>query len=319
MKSIYIIIVLAVSAVAGFFNLKLPENEKPQDIQKEVVVNETIPKPEIKVLPAQKSTKILIVGDISFDRYIRRVSNDKGGDFIFSCIDDLLKSSDFVVGNLEGPITDNASISMGTVMGTPANFVFTFPTTSAELLKKHNISLVNLGNNHIGNFGMEGVASTKEYLKTAKVGYFGGLGADEPVYRKDGISFISYNEFGGQSPKKVALKIVEEKKKGNIVIVYAHWGEEYVDSVPRLRSVATLFAENGADAVVGSHPHIVLPSEYIGKTLVYYSLGNFIFDQYWDPEVMKGVALFLDISDGKITHKEFPIILKKDGRTCPNY
>ncbi len=269
-----------------------------------------------EVLPAPESTKILIVGDIQLDRYIRKVGNMSGGDFIFSCIDPFLSDYNFVVGNLEGPITENTSISMGTVIGSPENYVFTFPTTSAELLARHNIEVVNLGNNHIGNFGMSGFSLTKEFLNIAGVNYFGGIIGDEPIYSRENISFVSYNEFGGQSPEKVAEIIKSEKQNGKIVIVYAHWGDEYIDSSPRLRGNATLFAESGADLVVGSHPHIVLSSEHIGNTAVYYSLGNFVFDQYWNEEVSTGLTLALDIKDGKINISEFPVTLHKDGRTC---
>lgn len=77
--------------------------------------------------------RILFVGDMMFDRYIRQVGYNKGEDFIFSCIGDFLKDSDLVVGNLEGSITDNPSISMGSEIDTPDNYVFTFPPSTAEL------------------------------------------------------------------------------------------------------------------------------------------------------------------------------------------
>jgi hypothetical protein len=89
-----------------------------------------------------------------FDRRIREITEKTGGDYIFSCIDDLLKSVDLVVGNLEGPITKNKSVSKGSVVGSSDNYRFTFPTTTAELLFRHNIRAVTLGNNHINNFGL---------------------------------------------------------------------------------------------------------------------------------------------------------------------
>jgi len=264
--------------------------------------------------------KILIVGDMMFDRYIRQVGNKKGADFIFSCIDTLLKNADFVLGNLEGPITDNSSISQGTVMDSPENYNFTFPTTTAEMLFKHNIKLVSIGNNHISNYGLAGMDSTRQYLSDAGVDYFGGLENNSSIYRTEDkgvkLSFVNYNEFGGDSVDKVAEIIATEHALGRIVIVYDHWGQEYSDDVEQIRGIAKLFALNGADLIVGSHPHIVLPREYIGNTLVYYSLGNFIFDQYWDPKAIQGLAILIKISDQKITAEEYPVVLNKDGRTC---
>lgn len=111
--------------------------------------------------------------------------------------------------------------------------------------------------------------------------------------------------------------IADEKSKGKIVIVYAHWGQEYSNDVSNMRDTAKLFSDSGADVIMGSHPHIVLSSEYIGKTLVYYSLGNFIFDQYFDTNVRQGLTVALTIANNKIEAKEYPVKLETSGRTCP--
>jgi gamma-polyglutamate biosynthesis protein CapA len=255
-----------------------------------------------------------------FDRYIRQVSDKKGDDFVFSCIDPLLQDADMVVGNLEGPITENISRSLKSVVGSPDNYTFTFPTTTTSTLSKHNIKVVNIGNNHISNFGRTGLLSTQNFLDMTDVGYFGGFVGNTSVYRvtKNGInlSFVSFNQFGGESAEKIASTTAKEKAEGRTVIIYTHWGEEYSYEISNIKRIATLFAENGADVIIGSHPHIVLPNEYIGKTLVYYSLGNFIFDQYFNKDVTKGLAIQLDISKDKIGIKEYSLNLKTDGRTC---
>ena len=286
-------------------------------------------KPEIRslgqlLLPKvfeTKETKILFVGDMFFDRYIRQVGNSKGGDFVFSCVSDFLKDFDLVVGNLEGPITGNPSISLGTEIENPENYVFTFPPNTAKLLAKNNIKIVNLNNNHIGNFGEEGIILTKRYLGEAGIKYFD----NKTIYRtKIGgidMSFISYNEFSGESAEKVAQKIKEEKEKERMVFVYAHWGDEYSEVPNRVAKTAELFAKSGADFIVGSHPHIILPSQSFDfaqdrKTTVYYSLGNFIFDQYWNKEVSTGLVLELNIKDKNITATEHYVSLNKNGQTC---
>ena len=145
--------------------------------------------------------------------------------FLAEILANFLKDSDLVVGNLEGPITNNSSISIKSEVGTSTNFVFTFPLTTAKLLAKNNIKLVNLGNNHIVNFGQEGIASTKKYLTEVGVSYFGQ--PREALAKWGNISFISYNEFGGDLSEKISEKIKEEKNNGQIVFVYSHWGDEY--------------------------------------------------------------------------------------------
>jgi poly-gamma-glutamate capsule biosynthesis protein CapA/YwtB (metallophosphatase superfamily) len=265
--------------------------------------------------------RILFVGDIFLDRYIRQQSDRYGTDFPFSCVDSLLKSADFVVGNLEGPVTDNASISEGSVAGSVENFQFTFPTTTPALLLGHNIRVVDIGNNHVNNFSQAGIVSTHRALDEGGVGYFGGVGGDEPIYRTtvNGIpfSFVSYNQFGGRPAADVALSITAEHEAGRHVIVFSHWGVEYSTSTSEIAPVALLFAQSGADAVIGAHPHIILPHTMIGDVPVYYSLGNFIFDQYWNADVTHGLALMISFSSrgiGKIT--EYQVQMGRDGRTC---
>ncbi len=270
---------------------------------------------------AHSRATLIFVGDMFFDRYIRTTSRMHGVDHPLSCVDTFLKRADMVIGNLEGPITDEDSISEGTEIGSAENYQFTFPSTTAKLLKKHNIGIVDLGNNHIANFGREGQRSTETYLTKAGVGYFGGMLGDEPVLEKDisgvPLSFVSYNAFLGTSSDAVAYTIASEAKKGRTVIVFAHWGEEYSTSTDTLRSDATLFASSGAKFIVGAHPHVVLPHEAIGGVPVYYSLGNFIFDQYWNDMVRHGLALTIEVEDGKVINiTEHKTQLLTDGRTC---
>ena len=116
---------------------------------------------------------VLFAGDMMFDRTIRTTTDEKGGDYIFSCIGPILRDADFVVANLEGPITSTSSVSVGSIVGGKNNYTFTFPVLTARLLYEHNIRIVNIGNNHILNFGTWGLEETKRYLDAAGVGYFG--------------------------------------------------------------------------------------------------------------------------------------------------
>lgn len=267
-----------------------------------------------------KNTKILFVGDMMFDRKIREITEEKGGDYIFSCIKDLLKSVDFVVGNLEGPITLNNSLSKGSKVGSQNNYRFTFPTTTAKLLKENNFGVVSLGNNHIGNFGQEGVLSTRQYLDEVDVGHFGGLKDDEYIYYKDinniSFAFISYNFFGGNDYNFVAEKIRSENSLGKKVVIFAHWGDEYSNNIENLKFIAKKFVEAGASLIVGSHPHIVLSNENVDDVPVYYSLGNFIFDQYWEESVRNGLAVLFEFEGGFIKTTEYPVEIFRDGRVC---
>ena len=269
---------------------------------------------------------ILFGGDMMFDRSVRRVADEKGGDFILSCIDSVLQGADLVVANLEGPITEHASVSATSTPGDEFNYTFTFPPATAELLYAHNIRVVNVGNNHILNFGRTGLASTLEFLHNADVAYFG-----DPVHsgiaigaiRGIPLEFINYNEFAPNGPAQAASTTIAQIQKaragGYIPIVYTHWGIEYATtSSAYSRELAHSFVDAGAEIVIGSHPHVVEEHEmYRGKN-IYYSLGNFIFDQYWNDDVRNGLLVRVEFSaSGVQSVQEIPIRLEQDRRTCP--
>ncbi len=268
----------------------------------------------------REPVRLLFVGDILLDRQIRQVMEARGDEYPFSCMAKRLKEYVAVIGNLEGPITPYASVSMGSTIGSPENYRFTFPTTSARLLASHNILIVNIGNNHIWNFGREGIESTQHYLAEAGVASFGAPEQNYAIYRTtfDGrpFSFVGFNEFGGLGVASTTELIRTEASEGQTTVVYAHWGEEYAPVSDRIKGFARSFVDAGAVLVVGAHPHIVLPSESYRGRMIYYSLGNFIFDQYWNEEVSRGLALEAVFHGGGLTLHELPLEMLRDGRTC---
>ncbi len=277
---------------------------------------------EAPVPAALSEAKLLFVGDMFFDRYIRKTIREKGGDHVFSCMKELFDAHDMVIGNLEGPITDEDSISEGSEIGSPENYRFTFPSSTARLLAEHGVHAVSLGNNHINNQGRAGLASTQRFLAGSGVGYFGGMKGDEPVLEAEingvPIAFIGYNEFLGEGAATTSLLVAAERAQGRLPIVFAHWGDEYSTATARLKPIAEEFASSGAALIVGAHPHIVLSDEVIASsTPVFYSLGNFIFDQYWSADVRRGIALSVVFDqNGARDIVRYDTELSRNGKTC---
>ncbi len=268
--------------------------------------------------PAQAT--IIFGGDMMFDRTVRQAIDARGGDYIFSCLDDTLRQADAVVANLEGPITDDPSISVGSKPGDDLNFTFTFATSTATLLARHHVTAVNLGNNHILNFGVDGASSTIRYLRDAGVGYFGDPiehAVFEDTVHGINIAFVGYNEFGGAASTTRA-QIRAERVRGYLPIVYTHWGIEYATTSPQyVRDLAHSFVDAGAMMVIGSHPHVVEDHETYHGVPIYYSLGNLIFDQYWNNDVRHGLLLFVLLNDeGVASVRPIPVELEHDRRTC---
>ena len=278
---------------------------------------------EASNIQSGEPVKILFVGDMMFDRHIREAVEKYGsGDYnyILGPLKDKLSESDLVVGNLEGPITDHESTSVNTKIGESKNFVFTFDPAVAKVLFDNNIKLVNLGNNHILNQGAKGIEQTKKYLDEAGVGYFGSDGSSALVKDIGGvkIGFVGYNYSVSGSEETAIENIKSAKGQSDIVVVCPHWGTEYKTGDPgeTVRNLAHRFVDAGADAIIGTHPHVVQSSEeYKGKK-IYYSLGNFVFDQYFQKETMEGLGVELMINpDRTVEFSELKFEITKRGQT----
>ena len=256
-----IIIVAALTATICFLVFK---NTNAQISYPEKI---TLPKIIVK---EKQDIQLLFVGDLMFDRGIRYYANLNGGnDYIFDKIHSTLLQNDLVIANLEGPITDNKSISSGTIPGSTNNYYFTFDKSVANTLFNQNIKLVNLGNNHILNFDYQGLKSTEEYLTKANVDYFGAPGSNNSSIQDISgvkVAFISYDQFNLSQPEEVIAKIAKLKLESDIVIIFSHWGEEYqLTQSENQTELAHQFIDAGADLIIGSHPHVIQPiEEYIG-------------------------------------------------------
>lgn len=293
--------------------------------KEKIVSNSSSPEKvaEISQNKIRKEISLIFVGDLMFDRTIRQISQKKGNDYIFEKINPFLNDSDAVIANLEGPITDNKSMSVGTVVGEKGHFSFTFDKSLTATLARNNIKVVDIGNNHILNFGKKGLNQTEEYLKESGVDYFG-----DPLQKENNhiikeiagikVGFVSFNQFGGGDVNEVAKNIEAIRNKADIVVVFSHWGKEY-EKIPsdKIRSLAHSFIDAGADLVVGSHPHVIQDKETYKGKMIYYSLGNFIFDQYFSAETMKGLAVKVTINPETMSLKfnDFPLFLEKTGQT----
>lgn len=275
--------------------------------------------------PAKEDLQILFTGDLMFDRGIRYYAKKNGAnEFIFDQIYPILANQDLVVSNLEGPITDNYSVSSGTAIGSTNNFIFTFDKSVAETLYAENIKLVNLGNNHILNFGKSGLKSTENYLSEAKVEFFGAPDSNRSIIKKVGdleIAFVSYNEFFGSAKLDEAKTIAEIQKlksETDFIIVLPHWGIEYTtEPTQEIRDMAHQFINAGADSIIGTHPHVVQSIEDYNGKKIYYSLGNFIFDQYFEENVRNGLGVILKINPEtkSLKFEELNFYLQSGGQT----
>lgn len=269
----------------------------------------------------KKQITLLAFGDLMLDRNVF-LKTQKAGDFAFPFINInlFLKGADFRLANLEGPITKFESVA------TRDNRMrFTFSLRFLEELKKR-FDIFSLANNHTLDFGEDGLKQTKDFLAQEEIGFFGDFKnrkeSISKVIEKNGIKigFVGYHALVYKNLSEIIKEIQDIKNKSDFVIVFSHWGDEYqVMFSSSQQEEARMFIDAGADLILGSHPHVIQPIEIYKNKVIFYSLGNFIFDQYFSQETMEGlsVGILLEKSYNKIkaSYSLFPFIIS--GKSQP--
>lgn len=275
-----------------------------------------------------QQTTLLFTGDILLDRGVRRVIEYKGADALFSRgIDSLFRTTDVVVGNLECPATKiQAPVQK--------RFIFRGEPEWLKVLHRHGFTHLNLCNNHSIDQGREGLMDTKRQIEMAGMTAVGaGCNMDEaaqPVLlakspRKvwlltslrlalENQAYLTDKPTVSQESMESLISRIKKLKKADstaIVIVSLHWGGEHtLRPVPRQRLEARQLIDAGADALVCHHTHTLQTiEEYKGKK-IYYSIGNFIFDQS-KPLNSKACMVRLKVTPKTMVTETIPITIKK--------
>lgn len=233
-------------------------------------------------------TKIALLGDIGlFGRHV--AANPNAPEF-FSDVADRLAGYDLVAGNLETPISTG-----GSRKGGKSAYLRASPHEVA-LLKQLNVGAVTLANNHILDFGREGLIETQRVLDEAGIAYFGvgqrplnmNLGGEEIrllgycSYDTNPLGLIS-GDIDPFSVRALENDLAKAREDGAFPIISLHFGAEH-RSYPSPRHQAALkhLAARYDFILHGHHPHMFQPVEAWRKSLLAYSLGNFCFDTVMD-------------------------------------
>ena len=232
------------------------------------------------------------VGDMLLADAAQKYLDKRGHAWPFEHMRELLKA-DSLIGNAEGPITDNTD-----KYNEGQRWSYNADPAAAAALKEIGFTAMSLGNNHLMDRGPAGVDDTMRHLGDAGIGVFGGglqnvaaepylldtehgkvaiVGFGDkwkhaPPARKQKFGVIPFNK------KSIAEGYKRAKDAGAYwVVAYVHWGKNYAPVRKDQRKGAKLFADAGYDLVVGHGPHVAQTFEMVGNLPVLYSLGNFTF------------------------------------------
>ena len=253
---------------------------------------------------------IVFTGDILLDRGVRRVINQHGVDHLFSSgVDSIFRSAQVVVGNLE------------------------CPATKIQALKRHGITHLKLANNHSIDQGREGLLDTRQNIIGAGMTPIGAganmTEAAEPVLLSktprnvwlipslrlalENYAYLPDKPCVSQEPMDSLLNRIHCLRKADstaVIIVSLHWGGEHtMHPVKSQRWDARQIIRAGADVLVCHHTHTLQDVEDINGHSIFYSIGNFIFDQS-KPENTKACLVQLKITPETVTTEAIPIEIK---------
>lgn len=243
---------------------------------------------------------LIATGDVMLGRAVNsQIHQRKDFTYPFQKTADFLKGADLTIVNLEAPFVENCPI---TNMG----MVFCADTRSIEGLKLAGVDIVSLANNHTLNYGQKGLTQTINLLKENKIQPIGN--SMSYITRKKGttLGFLGFDLIDPYDQVKILQSIKELKTQVDIVIVSLHWGVEYAQKPTKSQiDLAHLIIDAGADLIIGTHPHVIQPTEEYKGKLIVYSLGNFIFDQPWSEETKKGLVGKFTFQNKKLINSEF--------------
>ena len=273
------------------------------------------------------SLKIILTGDILLDRGVRRVIEHHGVDHLFSDgIDSVFRSAQVVVGNLECPATKIEAPVF-------KRYIFRGEPEWLTVLQKHGITHLNLANNHSIDQGREGLIDTKKNITTAGMTPIGAgenmEEASEPVLLAseprniwlvpslrlalENYAYLTDKPCVSQEPMDSLLSRVYHLRQTDstaVIIVSLHWGGEHtLQPVARQRLDAHQLILAGADAIICHHTHTLQTIETFRGKMIYYSIGNFIFDQQ-KPLNSKACIVSLYITKDSLETETIPVEIR---------
>jgi hypothetical protein len=199
--------------------------------------------------------------------------NNNGFSYYFKNVYSILSKDDVTIANLETTFTDASDKE-------EKQFNFKASSDYAKSLPLGSIEGVNLSNNHIYDYKQKGFIDTKHALENEKVNYFGEGSIWKTTIKGQTFGFLGYRGWSLDKSflDKVKSDINSLKKTSSVVVINFHWGAEGAYyPVDAQKELAHFAIDNGADIILGHHPHVIEGIEKYKNKIIAYSLGNLCF------------------------------------------
>lgn len=245
------------------------------------------------VAVTQPAPTMLFVGDLMLGRHVETLIEAQGVAYPLEQVASLLESYDLTIGNFEGIVSEEHVHAPG------MTFQFSIRSEYLKQLATSGFDVLSLANNHSGDYGPGALVHTRalcaEYALVC-----GGSSTQLDEYslsystvgnKKIGFIFL-HTVFRELDKTKLHELIEVLKKESDLQFAFVHWGEEYaLTHEEGQEMLAHTLIDAGIDAVIGHHPHVVQDVALYKNKPIFYSLGNFVFDQYFSKDVQEGLGV----------------------------
>ena len=277
---------------------------------------------QLAAVPEANCLRVVAGGDVMLGHWTLDYLEREGADYPFRAIKHLLSNADIVFANLEAPFADSGRAY-------EKRFTFRVPTRYANGLRQAGFNFLSLANNHILDFGLDGLRQTLAALKQEQIQFAGAGLSREAAWRPAvfdtragrvaGLAFSMTfpKEFWATDSTGGTAYPYEERfvhyldsldQEVDFLIVSFHWGAEKWET-PKDYQIyfAHLAIDHGADLVIGHHPHVLQGFELYKNRLIAYSLGNLAFASYSSVAIHSALLKAVLHRDGLLFARIYPL------------
>lgn len=282
---------------------------------------------------------IAAVGDISLGDHllclgygVRSLLKKKDKGFLFKHIRGIFEESDLVFGNLEGVLSDK-----GLIAGDIDTMVLRGSPEAVISLKSAGFTVLNVANNHTMQHGPDAFNETVEIIKNNSISVAGLKGKEEyfsePCIKKINgtrIGFLGYSfekerhyhgdvSYSTGELAEIKNDVRKLKDEMDFVIVSCHWGTELMErpssgTISKAREIV----DAGADVIFGHHPHVFQGIQRYKNSVIFYSLGNFVFDLTWWKPCLRSAIIKVTLIKGLAPdYRIIPVQINKNYQPVP--
>ena len=294
-----------------------------------ITVTTTAPQTTTTPPPPSGSVKIAFAGDTTQSDVFAEATSWRSMRYPFEDVNDIFSSADISFVNLETCVSNRG------VSEKKEGYGFRTPPEYLQVYTEAGIDIVSAANNHVRDFGMEALDDTFTNLDRYGIGYIGAgrniteaekmvvfetngvkvgftalnmINMNPTWYAKDDHAGINCVDFA--ACEDYLNLISEYDKQCDVLMVSVHWGVEYTNAITdEQQQFGHMLCDNGADIILGHHSHTLQPIEYYNGSMIFYSLGNFLFYKM-DDEAGKTAIFEIEIDkNGFVSGKLSPVFI----------